>query len=135
MITAAEKTQGRIPSSLLGMPARPALRMWVPALCCGQDGSLHPLCHGTLFTLRAPLAPARYWGAQHGESVCYGCPLLAPARASWAAELLLTKFLDTGGLYSSVIQGGAMDSLHSFRGPALYFFITVFTHDDLFLPP
>lgn len=119
---------------LPGLPAQPAERTRVPALCCWQDGSLHPLCHGSLFTLRAPLAPARYWGSQHDYSVGCRCPHLAPAHSFWDAELVMAKFLDTGGLYSSVNQDAAMDSLRAFRGSALDFLAMIFTHDDLFLP-
>lgn len=105
----------------------------MPALCCWQDGSLHPLRRRSLFTLRAHLAPARYWGSQHDESVGCRCPLLVPAHGSWDAELVVAKFLYTGGLYSSVNWDGSMDSLCTFRGSALYFLAMIFTHGDLFL--
>lgn len=128
---AASKGQGWIPFFLPGLSAHPAERLWVPALSCWQDSSLHPLHQRSLLPLKAPLAPARYWGSQDGECVLQ-VPL--PHFCSWAAEWLLAKFLDTGGLYSSGNQYGATDSLCAFRDSALYFLTAVFTHDDLFLP-
>lgn len=111
---------------------------------CGEDVGacavllegrfLRPLCQGSLSTLRAPPAPARYCWSPHGESVRCRCSLLAPAHGSWDAQLLLAKFLGTGGLCSSINQDGAMDSLRVFRGSAFYFLAVIFTCDDLFLP-
>lgn len=74
------------------------LRRGRGCLLCRQDSSLHHLHQRNLLPLRAPLSPARYWESQDSESVCCKCPLLTSAHGSWAAEWLLAKFLDTGGL-------------------------------------